>query len=402
MDFRSVTIQLIDGDGDCELQAINNGKSLELSISRIEERLTLSESSMNMFRYVDRRGDLGDDQIQELINHPVSSAIRGLPTPIFLPLSRRYEEGSGERGDFLTRRRRESISRRSWVEDEGGGQEAENDLGQVQRLVEVCSKTIAARTRELDDELRANVFKKALEYKSFNRDFSAGKLNIEDIKRYREQLDRIKSASHVAGIPSGEIDLALSKFYDELEKVAKSIQGDDKHGEGQSRQPGRTGKRGGGKLDLFQWFLNQPTIDRISEHLKLLADYVEDRDRLSEQMNRFLKLVNRFYEQTGKRLSLNREGRLLVQIGSDDPGKDLTVLSSGERQLLIILAQLSLNSRLGSSGVFIVDEPELSLHLAWQELFVDAIIEANSDVQFILATHSPAIILDRGTHCRYL
>ncbi len=43
-------------------------------------------------------------------------------------------------------------------------------------------------------------------------------------------------------------------------------------------------------------------------------------------------------------------------------------------------------------GVFIIDEPELSLHLAWQEIFVESIQKASPKTQFILATHSPAII----------
>ena len=64
-----------------------------------------------------------------------------------------------------------------------------------------------------------------------------------------------------------------------------------------------------------------------------------------------------------------------------------------------MLAHLSLNKNLKGSGIFIVDEPELSLHIDWQEKFVEAVLDANPDVQLILATHSPAIILDRAEFC---
>jgi predicted ATP-binding protein involved in virulence len=64
-----------------------------------------------------------------------------------------------------------------------------------------------------------------------------------------------------------------------------------------------------------------------------------------------------------------------------------------------MLGHLALNPDLAHSGVFIVDEPELSLHIDWQEKFIDAILAANPSVQFILATHSPAIILDRDDKC---
>ena len=51
------------------------------------------------------------------------------------------------------------------------------------------------------------------------------------------------------------------------------------------------------------------------------------------------------------------------------------------------------------NNVFIIDEPELSLHVQWQELFVDSIISANPNIQYVLATHSPSIILDRIENC---
>lgn len=79
--------------------------------------------------------------------------------------------------------------------------------------------------------------------------------------------------------------------------------------------------------------------------------------------------------------------------------RSISALSSGERQILIILAHLSLNRLLMKDGVFVVDEPELSLHMAWQDMFVDAVQSANPKLQLILATHSPAIIGGRDNLC---
>ena len=83
------------------------------------------------------------------------------------------------------------------------------------------------------------------------------------------------------------------------------------------------------------------------------------------------------------------------------PNKTASIraLSSGERQILIMLAHLSLNTRLLRDGVFIIDEPELSLHMAWQDMFVEAIQTANPRLQLILATHAPAIIGNRRSLC---
>ena len=42
--------------------------------------------------------------------------------------------------------------------------------------------------------------------------------------------------------------------------------------------------------------------------------------------------------------------------------------------------------------IFIVDEPELSLHLSWQKQLVAIVHEINRNMQLVFATHSPEII----------
>ena len=77
----------------------------------------------------------------------------------------------------------------------------------------------------------------------------------------------------------------------------------------------------------------------------------------------------------------------------------MSSFSSGEAQIFVILTHLSFNPSAKKANVFIIDEPELSLHVYWQELFVDSVISANNEIQLIMATHSPSIILDRLSSC---
>jgi len=46
--------------------------------------------------------------------------------------------------------------------------------------------------------------------------------------------------------------------------------------------------------------------------------------------------------------------------------------------------------------VIAIDEPEMSMHIAWQAKLIDALIEvaSNATPQFVFATHSPDIIGD--------
>ena len=67
-------------------------------------------------------------------------------------------------------------------------------------------------------------------------------------------------------------------------------------------------------------------------------------------------------------------------------------LSSGERQLLIFFANLIFAVDNTKNGIFVVDEPELSLHLSWQKIFVESAIKINPNIQMIFATHSPEFV----------
>ena len=70
----------------------------------------------------------------------------------------------------------------------------------------------------------------------------------------------------------------------------------------------------------------------------------------------------------------------------------LHLLSSGEKQLLVILMTVMLED--GNSTTLFMDEPEVSLHMEWQQTLIEKIRRLNPKVQIILSTHSPAIIMN--------
>jgi predicted ATPase len=72
------------------------------------------------------------------------------------------------------------------------------------------------------------------------------------------------------------------------------------------------------------------------------------------------------------------------------------MLSSGEKQLLILLSETLLQRE--QPAVFIADEPELSLHVLWQEKLVGSLRSLNPSAQIIAATHSPDIVGPLADH----
>ena len=67
-------------------------------------------------------------------------------------------------------------------------------------------------------------------------------------------------------------------------------------------------------------------------------------------------------------------------------------LSSGEKQMLAILLTVLVEDR--KPYILFMDEPEISLHIDWQERLINIILDMNPNVQIILTTHSPAVIMN--------
>ena len=67
-------------------------------------------------------------------------------------------------------------------------------------------------------------------------------------------------------------------------------------------------------------------------------------------------------------------------------------LSSGEKQILAILLTVLIQDN--QHFTLFMDEPEVSLHIEWQQRLISLIRELNSNVQIILTTHSPAVIMN--------
>lgn len=70
-------------------------------------------------------------------------------------------------------------------------------------------------------------------------------------------------------------------------------------------------------------------------------------------------------------------------------------LSSGEKQLVSILITTILQE--GKEVIFFMDEPEISLHVDWQEQLIDIIKTLNPNCQLIISSHAPAVLM-RGWH----
>lgn len=102
----------------------------------------------------------------------------------------------------------------------------------------------------------------------------------------------------------------------------------------------------------------------------------------------FQDVIDKLFQSTGK--SIDRQSNE-VYFHHLDERITPYMLSSGEKQMLIILLTVLVQNR--QPTVLLMDEPEVSLHIEWQQQLLDLVLDLNPALQIIVTTHSPAMIM---------
>jgi len=153
-----------------------------------------------------------------------------------------------------------------------------------------------------------------------------------------------------------------------------------------------------GLLDKEQIdFRDFQNIDDTNSYV--LSVYIEDVkkkltvfDNLTNKIDLLIKIVNNRFLY--KELSISKKDGFVFKSPN---GKRVPTanLSSGEQHELVLFYELLFKVKPGL--LILIDEPELSLHVVWQQKFLSDLIDiiALTGFDILIATHSPQIIHDR-------
>lgn len=148
---------------------------------------------------------------------------------------------------------------------------------------------------------------------------------------------------------------------------------------------------------LLNDFKNFST-DYIETYSQALRVYLQDTkqklevfDDLIRHLDVFTDIVNK--KLNFKRIAVSNEKGLMV-LRDDGTELDASKLSSGEQQIIVLYYELIFGVK--DKLMLLIDEPEISLHVAWQrELLNDfhKIIDLkNGHLNILIATHAPQVI----------
>jgi len=133
---------------------------------------------------------------------------------------------------------------------------------------------------------------------------------------------------------------------------------------------------------------------------QILAIYVKDtKQKLSvfDQTHDRIKLFKQIIDQHFSFKSIEIDSKDGFYSRDNDTGENipLSELSSGEQHELVLIYDLLF--RVTEGATILIDEPELSLHVVWQKLFITDLqeIQELKKMKVFIATHSPQIINDR-------
>ena len=118
--------------------------------------------------------------------------------------------------------------------------------------------------------------------------------------------------------------------------------------------------------------------------------YTEQHDKVFTLIPEFLVKCSKYF--TNSKLTFNEKSKEFIILLRNGEKKSLSILSSGQKQIISFFFYLYFFN-LNASPFIIIDEPELSISIDWQERILSDLLESNCS-GLVTATHSPFIITD--------
>lgn len=145
------------------------------------------------------------------------------------------------------------------------------------------------------------------------------------------------------------------------------------------------------QLNQFFAYSNETGLVVLKTYLDDIKTKFKVLDSLAAHLTLFKESVNNLL--SFKKLNINLEFGIEVVSDKGDKGPiELSSLSSGEQHLIVMIGKMIFGASKGD--LVLIDEPEISFHPEWQEIFIDIVnkIRELKDFKVVMATHSPILI----------
>ena len=371
LDFEQIDIGLglSENQDTVHVTAVREEGSILLKVTGIDGQLEIpvllrpEPNWFNLGRTVEENADYIDRFLDDQRANPVLEFLASLPGPLYLPLDRRWME----EGDQAHHRRNHWPASTSHIP-------ASVVLARASR----AHRQQQARVLGLDGILRNQMLTGMIASQTLDDAKVPAVLDHEQLADLHFHVSLVLDN---LGLPDASQMMEIQ--FDRLGRFADTLGG---------KEPPENLTEDPEVATWFDWAFNgMPITFRLQRLMPLIEKYEIDRAGITRASDEFLGSINRFISDNGKLAHFLPDSELAIRLpnGQQISGDQL---SSGELQLLILFTFLYFGfESMDQEFPVLVDEPEMSLHLAWQNRYVDSVKAANPHAQFLIATHSPEI-----------
>lgn len=312
--------------------------------------------------------------------YPFLKGIANIFNYVYLPLNRTYTNiNTNEKYYYTYRQFNDSI-----VYDDrymSSPSIQDKSISDVETLIFHQYSLINSKLNEISDTFRNQILQSALsvqadfDISSFFTNVIRNKNTVNELEKTKHAYLNILNELNLSSAAAENCELFFSKVLDEYRKIT-------------------SGGKDGEAEDILSFFLSYSEISKIKNIVHIAEEVEKKKSEVRKPIELFLDTMNDFIGNTEdcKEIKLDSMGQVCFSTKHSKRNLSIHNLSSGEKQLLIFFANLIFKVQTNDSGIFVVDEPELSLHLDWQRIFVEKTMEINPNIQLIFATHAPEII----------
>lgn len=348
--FNEVVISLkcFEGSDSLLIKVKNTDNGLECTVGQqdysIDEEVLRARFVHPRYRHSRFRAVL--DEFEE--------SVKSLVPAVWLPVSRRLPVPEDEERDVRTRR---------------GSQWLESVDARLRELLEqliVYRKSLDSELSKLHVEFQKHVFEIMLYSKKHDKLFATKPEALT-----QDQHDQLVRAFDAVGLLDSKMGTRIDEHFSAAQAVMKRVK--------------RKGKQI--SIDIKDIFII-PLIQRTNSMVQFARELENKRITLFRPLKQYEQIVSSFLNQ--KRVEVSEDGTLVIKsLAQKKQDLETHLLSSGEKQIVILLTQALLWE--DKPVVYVVDEPELSLHVTWQGKLLKSLQDLAGRIQIIVATHSPDI-----------
>lgn len=385
VEFIETSIRFDDGGKEKFILAKKHKGIFTISVSGLDATLSIPTSFLEEVEaeLPPQRKALEAERALRLkyADHPVYLLIAEINKPVFLGLDRKGQVNESELAGYDITAIQRSGQYRTAISNSTG-----ISLLESRRLIQSAYRRIRRirdyKTEKLRNELLFNGF----EYHSLENGTAKQALDFSEYfeeKNLEKQRLDVLAALDSIGVDSHNAEKEINNFFSNIKDLARRLSKRDRKDE---------------MMTMFEAVINKAALVRLKKLIEKVKDSNNQTLGLSKKFESFVKCMNVFFADSNKEISIDSVGTLKFSRNGklDVP---IEALSSGEKHLVVMFSHLFFNSFGDKSNIFIIDEPEISLHLRWQDLLLQKMIESSPRAQIIVATHSPEIVGEYSSHC---